>query len=131
AALCACAARQVWGQVDERGRIAAEDPPQNTGVLRVGVLGFGLADRWPRMCEPPAAQAPPPALTHADLSSHHARQQLSYVEGDWDSQYDAVRSGEVDVSVAHDVGPTEGLTFDHVLDVGRFAVVPRRSPLAD
>jgi DNA-binding transcriptional LysR family regulator len=110
-------ARQVLAQVDELGRIAAEDPPQNTGVLRVGVLGFGLADRWPRMCELLAAQ--------------HPRQQLTYVDVDWDSQYDAVRSGEVDVSVAHDVGPTEGLTFDPVLDVGRFAVVPRRSPLAD
>ena len=110
-------ARQVLAQVDELGRIAAEDPAQNTGVLRVGVLGFGLADRWPRMCELLAAQ--------------HPRQQLTYVDVDWDSQYDAVRSGEVDVSVAHDVGPTDGLTFDPVLDVGRFAVVPRRSPLAD
>jgi hypothetical protein len=41
-----------------------------------------------------------------------------------------VQSGEVDVSVAHDVGTTDGLVFDPVLDVGRFAVVPRQHVLA-
>lgn len=110
-------ARRVLAQVDELARIAADDPPQDTGVLRVGVLGFGLADRWPQMCELVAAQ--------------HPRLRLAYVDVDWDSQYDAVRSGEVDVSVAHDVGSAEGLAFDPVLDVGRYAVVPSRSDLAD
>ena len=110
-------ARRVLAQVDELARIAEDGPPPDTDVLRVGVLGFGLADRWPRMCELVAAQ--------------HPRLRLAYVDLDWDSQYDAVRSGEVDVSVAHDIGPTDGLAFDPVLDVGRYAVVPRRSAFAD
>jgi DNA-binding transcriptional LysR family regulator len=48
-------ARQVLAEVDELGRIAAEDPPQNTGVLRVGCSGSGwptggraCASCWPR-----------------------------------------------------------------------------------
>jgi DNA-binding transcriptional LysR family regulator len=110
-------AQRVLAQVDDLTEVAAADPPADAEVLRVGLLGFGLADRWPRMCELLAAQLP--------------RLQLSYVDMDWDSQYDAVRTGAVDVSVAHDVGPTAGLEFDPVLDVGRFAVVPRRSALAD
>ena len=107
----------MLAQVDELARIAEDGPPPDTDVLRVGVLGFGLADRWPQMCELVAAQ--------------HPRLRLAYVDTDWDSQYDAVRSGEVDVSIAHDIGPTDGLAFDPVLDVGRYAVVPRRSALAD
>ena len=110
-------ARRVLAQVDELARIAEDGPPPDTDVLRVGVLGFGLADRWPQMCELVAAQ--------------HPRLRPAYVDTDWDSQYDAVRSGEVDVSIAHDIGPTDGLAFDPVLDVGRYAVVPRRSALAD
>ena len=107
----------MLAQVDELARIAEDGPPPDTDVLRVGVLGFGLADRWPQMCELVAAQ--------------HPRLRLAYVDIDWDSQYDAVRSGEVDVSIAHDIGPTDGLAFDPVLDVGRYAVVPRRSAFAD
>jgi len=110
-------ARRVLAQVDELARIAEDGPPPDTDVLRVGVLGFGLADRWPQMCELVAAQ--------------HPRLRPAYVDTDWDSQYDAVRSGEVDVSIAHDIGPTDGLAFDPVLDVGRYAVVPRRSAFAD
>ena len=91
-------AQRVLADVDALSRVAAEDRPVDAEVLRVGVLGFGLADRWPRMCELLAAQ--------------HPRLRLSYVDMDWDSQYDAVRTGVVDVSVAHDVGPFAGLAFD-------------------
>src|SRR6185312_11314012 len=51
-------ARRVLAQVDELARIAEDGPPPDTAVLRVGVLGFGLADRWPQMCELVAAQHP-------------------------------------------------------------------------
>ncbi len=37
----------MLAQVDELARIAEDGPPPDTDVLRVGVLGFGLADRWP------------------------------------------------------------------------------------
>ena len=110
-------AQRVLAQVDELAAVAAEGPSLDGAVLRVGLLGFGLADRWQRMCELLTAQWP--------------RLRMAYVDVDWDSQYYAVRSGIVDVSVVHDIGPVDGLTFDRVLDTGRVAVVPVRSPLAD
>jgi DNA-binding transcriptional LysR family regulator len=110
-------AQRVLAQVDELAEFAAAGQAPEAAVLRVGVLGFGLADRWPRMRELVAVQHPGLALRYVDL--------------DWDTQYDAVRTGAVDVSVAHDVGPTDGLRFDPVLDAGRVAVVPRGSALAD
>lgn len=108
-------ARRILAHVDELARVGATDPPADGG-LRVGILGFGLADRWPLMLELLAARRP-------GLRVH-------YVDMDWDTQYDAVRYGEVDVSIAHDIGPEDGLVADPVLNVGRFAVVPQHSELA-
>lgn len=109
-------AQRVLAQVDELAVVSAESPV-HTGVLRVGVLGFGLADLWPRVREMLAVQCP--AL------------RLAYVDLDWQTQYDAVRAGAVDVSIVHDIGPADGLTFDRVFASSRMAVVPLRSPFAD
>jgi DNA-binding transcriptional LysR family regulator len=109
-------ARQVLAMTDELEGVPG-GPPSDGSVLRVGVLGFGLADRWPRVRELLAAGYPGLAFEH--------------VEMDWDSQYDAVRSGAVDVAVAHDIGPEDGLAFDRVLSAGRVAVVPAASAYAD
>lgn len=86
-------------------------------VLRVGVLGFGLADNW--------------SATRQLLDRHHPRLQLSYVELDWENQYDAVRTGEVDVAILHDVGGAEDLRVEQVIEIERCAVVPAESELAD
>jgi DNA-binding transcriptional LysR family regulator len=110
-------ARQLLAMADELARQARDEPSADGSVLRVGVLGFGLADRWPQVRDLLAAQYPDLVLDH--------------VEVDWDSQYDAVRAGEVDVAVAHDVGPEDGLVFDRVLNIARVAVVPARSAYAD
>ncbi|OZC72563.1 LysR family transcriptional regulator [Rhodococcus sp. 15-725-2-2b] len=86
-------------------------------VLRVGVLGFGLADSW--------------SATRQLLERHHPQLQLSYVELDWENQYDAVRTGEVDVAILHDVGGAEDLRVEQVMGIERCAVVPTESELAD
>jgi DNA-binding transcriptional LysR family regulator len=110
-------ARQLLAMADELAGQGRDEPSADGSVLRVGVLGFGLADRWPDVRDLLAAQYPELVLDH--------------VEVDWDSQYDAVRSGAVDVAVAHDVGPEDGLVFDRVLEIPRVAVVPTRSAYAD
>ncbi len=111
-------ARQAVDRIDQLAAAAHEDgPTPDPTVLRVGVLGFGLAERWPLVLDLLRQQLPDVAL--------------AYVEVDWDSQYDLVRSGDLDVAVVHDIGPVDGLTFDRVLDTGRFVVVPAGSPLAD
>jgi LysR substrate binding domain-containing protein len=64
------------------------------------------------------------------LARHRCDLGLSYVELDWETQYDAVRTGEVDVAVVHDVGGADDLVLDRVMDSERFAVVPAESELA-
>jgi DNA-binding transcriptional LysR family regulator len=108
-------ARRVLDQLD-----ALTEPPGGPcpePVLRVGVLGFGLADRWPDVRDLVATRCPDVVLT--------------YVELDWENQYDAVRTGEVDVAVVHDVGGADDLTLERVLAMDRYAVVPSGSDLAD
>jgi len=87
------------------------------GVLRVGVLGFGLADLWPSVRDLLAVRCPGLALAPVEL--------------EWANQYDAVRSGEVDVALVHDLGDADGLTLDPTLEMDRVAVVPAESELAE
>jgi DNA-binding transcriptional LysR family regulator len=81
------------------------------------VLGFGAADRWPELRALVRAQLPGVLLVHIEL--------------DWDTQYEAVRDGDVDVAVIHDVGPVAGVRRDPLFTTPRVAVVPAASPLAD
>lgn len=108
-------ARRVLAQMDDLMRTAEGERAES--VLRIGVLGFGLADRW--------------ATTRALLTRHRRDLELSYLEVDWETQYDAVRTGEVDVAVVHDVGGADDLVVERVMDTGRNAVVPAGSDLAD
>lgn len=107
-------ARRVLAQMDDLMRTAEGD--HSEPVLRIGLLGFGLADRWP--------------ATRALLAQHRSDLALSYVEVDWETQYDAVRTGEVDVAVVHDVGGADDLVLERVMDTERYAVVPVDSELA-
>lgn len=107
-------ARRVLAQMDDLMRTAEGD--HCDPVLRIGILGFGLADRWP--------------ATRALLARHRSDIEISYVELDWETQYDAVRTGEVDVAVVHDVGGADDLVVEHVMDNERYAVVPAESELA-
>lgn len=108
-------AQRVISDIEALMQLAETD--SSGRFLRVGVLGFGLADRWP---------------TIRDLL---ARQQqdlvLSYVELNWENQYDAVRTGDVDVAVVHDVGGADDLLVERAMDTQRFAVVPAESDLAN
>jgi DNA-binding transcriptional LysR family regulator len=110
-------ARQVLAMADGLSQTARESPPADSSVLRIGVLGYGMADCWPDVRDLMAAQCPGVALDHVDV--------------DYASQYDAVWSGEVDVAVGHGVGPAPGLTLEKVLEVPLVAVVPVRSAYAD
>ena len=107
-------ARRVLAQMDElmRETEGEHDEP----ILRIGMLGFGLADLWP--------------ATRALLTRHRPDLSISYVEVDWDTQYDAVRTGDVDVAVVHDVGGAEDLVLEQVMVTKRYAVVPAESDLA-
>ncbi|GAA4827721.1 hypothetical protein GCM10023201_13390 [Actinomycetospora corticicola] len=86
------------------------------GVLRIGVLGFGLADLWPDVWDLVEARCPDLVVETVELT--------------WADQYDAVRSGEVDLALVHDVGGADDLALDRVLTTGRVAVVPVRSEFA-
>src|ERR1700736_1283417 len=107
-------AQHTLARGDELAQVARQEAPAHDAVLRVGVLRFALADRWQDMRDLLAAQCP--------------RLRLEHLDADWDSQYDAVRSGLADVAVVHDIGPVAGLVFDRVLEAARVAVVPARSP---
>jgi DNA-binding transcriptional LysR family regulator len=108
----------LLARVDALGEQTRTAPTVEAGAaVRVGVLGFGAADRWHELRALVTEQLPGTDLVHVEL--------------DWDSQYDAVRRGDVDVAVVHDVGPVDGLRMDLVLRAGRVAVVPATSPLAE
>ncbi|HWN32546.1 MAG TPA: LysR substrate-binding domain-containing protein [Pseudonocardia sp.] len=116
-------ARGVLAGVDAlagAGRDAVEPAPdqagQPAGELTVGVLGFGLAERWRPLRRLVARQRPDLRIGHRDL--------------DLVNQYEAVRRGEVDVGVVMAAGPVDGLVFDRVLTMAPVAVVPSDSELA-
>jgi DNA-binding transcriptional LysR family regulator len=97
--------------------VAAEDAPSDDRALRLGVLGFGAADRWHDLRTVAEMQQPRLTLAFHDL--------------DLVDQYDALRRGEVDVAVIQYVGELDGLDFEQVFSCPRVAVVPASSPLAD
>ncbi len=107
-------ARRVLAELD--ALMEAADGDRGEPVLRVGVLGFGLADRW--------------TSTRALLKQRMPGVELSYVELDWVNQYDAVRTGEVDVAILQDLGGAEDLLVEPAIYLDRRAVVPTESELA-
>ena len=96
--------------------IEPEEPGPEAGSLRVGILGFGAADRWQALRDAVGVQQPGLSLRYCDL--------------DLTDQYDAVRRGEVDVAVVQFVGELDGVDFEPVLSSPRVAVVPAWSELA-
>ena len=86
------------------------------GEVTVGVLGFGLAERWRPLRRLVSDLEPELVIGHRDL--------------DMPGQYDAVLRGEVDVGMVLDLGPVDGLVFDRVLSMAPVAVVPSDSELA-
>ena len=110
-------ARTLLVALDRLAEEAAAGPPGDGRPLRIGVLGFGVAERWSDLHGAVARQLPELSLVHAEL--------------DLESQYAAVRSGQVDVAIVHDVGPVDGLDMTAVMSVPRVAVVPAGSDLAD
>ncbi|MFI8588920.1 LysR family transcriptional regulator [Pseudonocardia alni] len=109
-------ARRVLGQFDAL-LDKVEGPRGGPPVLRIGVLGFGLADLWPAV--------------RGLVESRRPDLDLVAVELDWADEYDLLRSGEVDVAIVHDVGGAEDLILDRTLQLDRVVVVPTDSVLVD
>lgn len=110
-------ARVVLAALESLREIAEAEAPRDRQAVRVGILGFGAADRWQALREAVGAQQPGLILEYQDL--------------DLADQYDAVRRGEVDVALVQFVGDLDGVDFEPVLTSPRVAVVPASSQLAE
>lgn len=110
-------ARVVLAELESLREIAAEEAPGDGKALRVGILGFGAAERWQMLRD--AVDAQHPGLT------------LEYQDLDLLDQYDAVRRGEVDVAIVQFVGELDGVDFAPVLSSPRVAVVPASSQASE
>ncbi|EXG82084.1 LysR family transcriptional regulator [Cryptosporangium arvum] len=110
-------ARTVLAEVAELRSAAEIVRDTDESVLRVGVLGFGMADRWPALRALLRAVVPGVRLVHEELDL-------------W-NQYDAVRRGDIDVGLVHYLGDLDGLVFEPVLTSPSVVVVPVASALAD
>jgi DNA-binding transcriptional LysR family regulator len=102
-------------QLAERAR--SEGASRDEGSLRLGVLGFGAAQRWGDLRAVLSAQVPTLRIDHVDL--------------DLVSQYRAVLDHTVDAGIVKYAGPVDGLRFDVLLTSPRVAVVPAWSQFAD
>lgn len=110
-------ARLILAELDQLRQIAAEEDRRAVGSLRVGVLGFGIGDRWETLrCAVDVQQE--------DLT-------LEYRDLDLVDQYDALRRGDVDVAIVQFVGELDGLDLEPVLVSPRVAVLPTSSPLSE
>jgi len=109
-------ARTILADVDQLIDMRRWDEPA-AETLTVGVLGFGLAERWPDLATAVAGGFP-------DLT-------FIFHELNLADQYDAIRVRQVDFGIVQYAGPVDGLTFDRVLTMPRVAVVPVRSAYAD
>ncbi|NYE18986.1 LysR family transcriptional regulator [Microbacterium immunditiarum] len=111
-------ARRVLADLDALEALGGQRiDARDSGTLRVGVLGFGLADRW--------------RTVRGVLEMQHPGVRLAFVELDWQNQYELVRTGDVDVAIVHDVGGADGLRIEPALLSPLVAVVPRESELAE
>ena len=110
-------AQAVLADLEELREIAADEARADTGTLRVGILGFGVADRWPALRDAVGEQ-------QRDLT-------LEYRDLDLVDQYDALRRGEVDVAIVQHVGFLDGLHLEAVLSSPRVAVLPAPSELSE
>lgn len=104
--------RQVLADLDALGPSVVPDLP---GV-RVGVLGFGVGDRWRQLRREVLGNAPGTVLTHVGLTL--------------ESQYSALRRHEVDVALVHYLGDVDGIDLLPVMQTPRVAVVPLESSYA-
>jgi DNA-binding transcriptional LysR family regulator len=110
-------ARMILAELDLLRQIAAGEDRRAVGPLRVGVLGFGMGDRWEALrCAVDVQQQ--------DLT-------LEFRDLDLVDQYDALRRGEVDVAIVQFVGDLDGLDLEPVLASPRVAVLPASSALSE
>ena len=110
-------ARRVLGELaDLRPARRTPDPGARPHAVRVGVLGFGIGDRWSRLRNLVMATVPDVELVHRPLTLAN--------------QYLALHRGEVDVALVHYLGEVGGVELVPVMVTPRVAVVPSSSSLA-
>jgi DNA-binding transcriptional LysR family regulator len=109
-------AQALLDTVDSLAEQQRHDTPDGR-LLTLGVLGFGLAERWPDLIQALHSQDPGITFSHADL--------------DLADQYDAVRGHRIDVGIVQYVGPVDGLVFERVLSTPRVVGVPPPPPVSD
>lgn len=107
-------AQQLLADLDELQGLRANTA--QPGVLRIGVLGFGVGDRWERLRTLWRATCPEVELVHRPLTLA--------------DQYTAVLRRVVDVALVHYLGEVDGLDLQFVMQTPRVAVVPVDSPWA-
>jgi len=110
-------ARAVLAELEGLREIAAQESRADGASLRIGILGFGVGDRWQALRDAVEVQQPGLILEFRDL--------------DLVDQYDCVRRGEVDVAVVQFVGNLDGVDFEPVLSSPRVAVIPASSQLGE
>ncbi|MFG6279130.1 LysR substrate-binding domain-containing protein [Microbacterium sp. 5K110] len=105
---------RVLDELDRLRSSTRQAEAENT--VRVGVLGFGVGDRWSHVRDLVLAWYPGVTLAHRTLTLV--------------DQYSALRRREVDVALVHYLGDVEGLDLQLVMQTPRVAVIPASSPLA-
>ncbi|WP_369198585.1 LysR family transcriptional regulator [Streptomyces djakartensis] len=109
-------ARAVLASIDSLSDPGGQQEAQGA-TLRIGILGFGLAEHWARFVDALRDHLSPCVFVYSDL--------------DFVDQYEAVSAHRVDAAVVHYTEPIEGLAFERVLTMPRVAVVPAESEFAD
>lgn len=109
-------ARVVLSALD-RIRELTDRNAQEQGTLRLGILGFGMAEQWPLLRDAMHAVLPDVRMRYEELNT--------------ESQYAAVRSGDVDVAIVHYLGETDGLHLQPVHSTPTVLVVPATSDFAN
>lgn len=110
-------ARLILAELDQLCQIAAEEERGEVGSLRIGVLGFGVGDRWEALRCAVDMQQQDLALEYHDL--------------DLVDQYEALLRRDVDVAIVQFVGDLDGLDLQPVLASPRVVVAPASGALSE
>lgn len=108
-------ARQILNAIDGLRYQMPNRGTSSEDVICVGVLGFGVGERWGLLRNTAITIGPGIEITHRPLSL--------------ENQYAAVLHREVDVALVHYLGEIDGIDQQLVMETPRVVVAPVNSPL--